>query len=137
MIDLTIGNTYSNADICIIFKCSPQGGMRRSHKTNSLVLISNQAQSTETNPYQDVWKDSIFYYTGMGLQGDQRLDFAQNRTLAELDTNGVKAYLFEVHQPKQYTYRGQVKLASQPVQSKQKDSNDHSRIVWIFPLSLA
>lgn len=127
---------YSNADICNIFKCAPQGGMRRSLQTNTLVLISNQTLSNEDNPYHDSWKDSVFHFTGMGLSGDQSLEFMQNRTLAESNTNGVSVHLFEVYQPKQYTYRGRVTLASEPIKSRQKDSEGMERIVWIFPLKL-
>ena len=134
--ELIHGKVYSNADICHIFKYSPQGGMRRSHQTNTLVLISNQTLSKEDNPYHDNWKEAVFYYTGMGLSGDQSLDFAQNRTLAESDTNGVLVHLFEVYQPKQYTYRGRVKLAGEPIKSIQKDSEGMDRIVWVFPVEL-
>jgi 5-methylcytosine-specific restriction enzyme A len=132
--ELVRGKTYSNADICHIFKCSPQGGMRRCLQTNTLVLISNQTLSNEDNPYHDYWKESVFYYTGMGLSGDQSLTFAQNKTLAESGTNGISVHLFEVYQPKQYTYRGQVNLAGEPFNSTQKDSAGLQRKVWIFPL---
>jgi 5-methylcytosine-specific restriction protein A len=136
MMEIIPGRTYSNAEICTIFKCSSQGGMRRSLQTNTLVLISNQTLTNEDNPYHDSWKDSIFYFTGMGLSGDQSLEFMQNRTLGESNTNGVSVYLFEVYQPKQYTYRGRVTLASEPIKSRQKDSEGMERIVWIFPLKL-
>lgn len=53
MMELIRGKVYSNADICYMFKCSPQGGMRRSQQTNTLVLISNQTLSDEDNPYHD------------------------------------------------------------------------------------
>lgn len=134
--ELIRGNVYSNADICQIFKCSPQGGMRRSLQTNTLLLISNHTQSNENNPYDDYWKEGIFYYTGMGLKGDQSLDFRQNRTLAESNTNGVSVHLFEVYEPKQYTYLGKVKLAGEPIESTQKDTEGHKRIVWVFPLKI-
>ncbi|MDT8357459.1 MAG: hypothetical protein RQ758_03030, partial [Methanomicrobiaceae archaeon] len=34
------GDTLSNKDLMQHFKCSPQGGMRRAHRTKSLVLVS-------------------------------------------------------------------------------------------------
>ncbi|WP_327791155.1 DNA/RNA helicase domain-containing protein, partial [Vibrio anguillarum] len=31
----------NNTELCELFGCSPQGGMRRAHKTNTLVIVSN------------------------------------------------------------------------------------------------
>ncbi|WP_222102844.1 restriction endonuclease [Lysinibacillus sp. BW-2-10] len=42
--------------------------MRRSHKTNTLVLISDR-----TNIYEDKMTGDIYHYTGMGQVGDQEL----------------------------------------------------------------
>jgi 5-methylcytosine-specific restriction protein A len=123
-----------NTDLCSIFKCSPQGGMRRSHETNTLVLVSKQVK----NLYRDRWKNGTLFYVGMGQIGDQRLDFKQNKTLAESQTNGVKVHLFEVLKIGKYTYRGEVKLVDEP--KKEKDHLDikgNKRLVWIFPLKIA
>lgn len=37
--------TIDNKQLVSIFQCSSQGGMRKSHKTNSLVIISNHIYS--------------------------------------------------------------------------------------------
>jgi 5-methylcytosine-specific restriction protein A len=37
---LSKGQTINNEQLCAAFGCSPQGGMRRAHRTNSLVLIN-------------------------------------------------------------------------------------------------
>jgi len=74
-IDLTKGKILNNREICDLFKCGPQGGMRYSTKTNTLVLVSNHINSV----YQDQWIGDTFYYTGMGLSGDQTIDGNQNR----------------------------------------------------------
>ncbi|MGH4118802.1 hypothetical protein [Clostridium sp.] len=66
-----------NYDIMDTFGCSGQGGMRRSRKTNALVLVSNHFKSI----YDDRWYGDIFHYTGMGQNGDQSLEFMQNKTL--------------------------------------------------------
>ena len=50
-IDLKRGQVINNDQLCEIFKCSPQAGMRRSLKTNSLVLVSNHVASI----YDDRW----------------------------------------------------------------------------------
>lgn len=94
--DLRKGMILDNDDLMNVFKCSGQGGMRRSYRTNSLVLVSNHTKSI----YSDRWVGDVFHYTGMGQNGDQSLQFAQNRTLNESRYNGVSVYLFEVFQQK-------------------------------------
>ena len=127
--ELKIGQTFSNIEIAEIFKCSTQGGMRRSKKTNSLVLISDQ-----TKLYHDRWQGNILHYTGMGQIGDQDFLYMQNRTLYESNTNGVDIHLFEVHRSKEYTYCGIMKLASSPYWSTQPDITGNMRQVCMFPL---
>ncbi len=126
------GNVVDNAELCEIFKCSPQGGMRRSLRTGTLVIISNQVESI----YNDRWNKDVLHYTGMGLKGDQSFNFAQNRTVYESDSNGVQMHLFEVHFKNEYTYRGKVKLAARPYFETQPDMQGFSRTVCVFPLKL-
>ena len=56
------GDTIDNDTLRAIFQCSSQGGMRRSLKTNSLVLVSDHTKST----YEDKWVNNFFHYTGHG-----------------------------------------------------------------------
>lgn len=84
------GVILSNQKLCDLFRCSQQGGMRRSTKTNSLVLISDHTKLT----YEDKWIDSTFHYTGMGLRGNQSLVFQQDKTLAQSSLNRVHLYFF-------------------------------------------
>jgi 5-methylcytosine-specific restriction protein A len=128
--DLTIGQIVSNAELIEAFKCGNMGGMRRSRKTNSLVLISDPFKAL----YRDRWLGDVFHYTGMGKNGDQVIQGNQNKTLAESDSNGVEVFLFEVFTPKEYTFRGQVHLAEQPYQETQLGENGQPRKVWVFPL---
>jgi len=72
----------------------------------------------------------------MGLESDQRLDHAQNKTLAESPQNSVTPYLFEVYEKGQYLFRGQMALKDQPFQETQPDKNDTRRKVWVFPLQV-
>src|SRR5674476_601480 len=53
------GDVVDNETICHEFLCSPQGGMRRSLRTNSLVLISG----TKVSIYGDRWDGDICHYT--------------------------------------------------------------------------
>ena len=130
---LKAGDTITNAELVRLFKCANQGGMRRSHQTNSLVLISDHTKYV----HQDRWMAAdLLHYTGMGLEGDQSLDYLQNKTLLESAANGVTPYLFEVYVPNQYLYRGQVNLAGQPVKERQPDASGKLRKVWVFPLQI-
>lgn len=132
MSTFTSGVELSNRQVCDFFRCSTQGGMRRSLKTNTLVLISNHVDSI----YHDRWINSILHYTGMGQKGDQRPDGTQNKTLNESMSNGVAVHLFEVHVDGVYTYVGQVRLAGAPYQETQPDVERQQRKVWVFPLAV-
>jgi len=97
---------------------------------NSLVLMSNH---NSDNPYDDTWDDrGIMHYTGMGKTGDQSIDYMQNKTLAESQTNGVDVHLFESYQTNDYIYRGRVALADEPYYERQKDEDCKQRQVVKF-----
>lgn len=130
--NLKLGQTINNNQIAEIFKCSTQGGMRRSHTTKTLVIISDH-----TKLYEDKWIGKTFYYTGMGKKGHQSLTFAQNKTLAESNINGVAVHLFEVLRPTEYVYMGKVHIVGEPYQEEQFDEDKMLRNVWVFPLELA
>jgi 5-methylcytosine-specific restriction protein A len=105
--------------------------MRRSHKTNTLVLVSNHVKSI----YSDRWFGKELHYTGMGSSGDQTLG-AQNKTLHESNFNGVEVHLFEVFELREYTYQGIVIYNGKGYQEKQTDIDGNERKVWMFPLKL-
>lgn len=130
---LIVGGIYRNDDLMDIFKVSGQGGMRKSNKTNSLVLISKHKSD---NPYDDKWVDGRFEYTGMGLYGDQSIDYLQNKTLAESKTNGVVVYLFESFASNSYIYRGIVELDKEPYYEIQRDELGKARKVIKFSLKV-
>lgn len=129
---LTPGDTINNDQLVDIFKCSPQGGMRKSKQTNTLIIVSNHIKSI----YEDRWVSDVLHYTGMGMSGDQDINFAQNKTLNESSSNGFEVFLFEVFTKKQYTFRGPIQLAGQPYQEHQPDNNGENRKVWVFPVKL-
>ena len=131
--DLKINNIYTNDVITKVFKCSKQGGMRKSNTTNTLVLISKQ---TGKSIYHDTWVDNMLHYTGMGQVGDQKLEYAQNKTLMESGNNGVTVHLFEVFKDTEYTYAGIIELAEPPYKEIEPDKNNNKRIVYKFPLKL-
>lgn len=135
---LGIGSKIDNNELCRVFGCSGQGGMRRAHETSSLVLICNHVRSL----YDDRWTGDTLLYTGMGTQGDQSLSFSQNKTLYKTlfpDNNkdkDVSVYLFEVFKDKEYTFMGRVYLSEEPYPEQQIDKNGTLRKVYIFPLKL-
>lgn len=128
---LIIGEEYNNKEIAEAFKCSTQGGMRRSHTSNSLVLFSDHSGNSV---YEDMWIEDILHYTGMGLKGDQTLEKTQNKILANSNKNRVKVFLFETHQATIHTYLGQVVLTDDPYTIQEKDSKGNLRLVYKFPL---
>ena len=130
--DIRPGDILGNQQLSTLFGVGTQGGMRKSNKTNTLVIISDQ-----TKPYyKDEWKGDIFHYTGMGPSGDQDIRYAQNKNLAESHTNGVEVHLFEVVTSGKYTYKGIVQLTGTPFEEVQKDKDGNDRKVVIFPLKL-
>ena len=127
---LEIGQTILNRQIVDIFQCGNMGGMRRSHATNTLVIISDYTKGL----YQDKWIGGTLHYTGMGKVGDQDIHWAQNATLAECKYNGVDVHLFEVIDAGEYIYCGRIELVSPPYTETQPDENGHDRLVWMFPV---
>lgn len=127
---LRAGQILTNNELMKEFSVANSGGMRKSNKNNVLVIISDHTKGL----YDDKYYGNELHYTGMGLEGDQELNYRQNKTLAESNKNGVDVHLFEVFKAKEYIYRGMVKLCKEPYQEIQLDKNNNERTVWIFPL---
>lgn len=127
---LKIGQKITNAELSQIFQCGNTGRMRRSHATNSLVLVSDFTNDL----YHDKWIGKILHYTGMGKNGDQDIHWAKNDTLANCSTNGVDVHLFEVMEEGKYTYCGRIELVDKPYTEKQAGEDGKIRKVWIFPM---
>lgn len=127
---LEIGQIISHSQLVEIFECGNMGGMRRSHATNTLVIISDYTKGL----YQDKWIGGTLHYTGMGKSGDQDLHWAQNATLAECRYNGVDVHLFEVLEATEYIYCGRIELVGDPYTETQPDDDGKDRLVWMFPV---
>lgn len=128
--NLEIGQVINNNTLMSIFKCSQQGGMRKSNTTNTLVIVTDYTRGI----YHDKWIGGVLHYTGMGLSGDQDINYMQNRTLNECGFNGVDVHLFEVMEPGEYTYCGRIELVSKPYTEVQPDQEGRERLVWMFPV---
>lgn len=127
---LSIGQILKNSDIVDTFKCGNMGGMRRSKTTNTLVLISDYTKGI----YHDKWIGGILHYTGMGKNGDQDINWAQNATLANYGRNGVDIHLFEVMDAGEYIYCGRIELVTKPYVDTQPGEDGQDRKVWMFPI---
>jgi len=131
---LRVGDIITNKKITEIFKGNSQYGMGRSLENNTLVLRSKPSSS-----YNDRWANpehTEYYYTGMGLRGEQRLDYSQNKTLSQSRINNIDVFLFIGAGDTLFTYMGRVILNDEPFQEEQIDIDGMLRKVWIFPLKL-
>lgn len=132
---LTRGNYYTTYEIQDIFKHNRFRGMRYSKTTNTLVLIIDHVKSI----YNDKWNGNILYYTGMGKNGNQSIDFMQNKRLAKSKAEGTDVYVFEIFTNKEtrkYRFTGEVELLNEPYEELQYDEDNKLRTVYIFPLIL-
>ncbi|MEH7403362.1 AAA family ATPase [Gottfriedia acidiceleris] len=128
--DLKKDTIISEQNLLELFKCSARGGMRRSLKTNSLVLLSFKGRK----PYKDAVQDKeIWKFTGMGRSGDQKIDYMQNKTLLNSNESGVKVYLFTVEN-NEYKFVDRVLLAGSPKTERQVGEDGKERDVLVFPL---
>lgn len=128
--DFKIGNKYYNSEICEAFKCSLMSGMNRSLATNTLVLTAKHNKPL----YDDQWDGDMFYYTGMGKNGDQSLDYKQNKTLNESKSNGIRIFLFESYVDGEYIFSGEVKLIDSPFFVDEPGEDGKIRKAIKFPL---
>lgn len=128
---LNIGQILKNADVVDTFKCGNMGGMRRSKTTNTLVVVSDYTKGI----YHDKWIGGVLHYTGMGKSGDQDINWAQNRTLAECSCNDIDVHLFEVMDAGDYVYCGRIELVDKPYTETQHGEDGVPRRVWMVPYS--
>lgn len=71
------GDTISNEELVNIFKVGNMGGMRRSTKNGTLVIISDHTKGM----YDDKWYGNELHYTGMGKTGDQDIKKIRTKPL--------------------------------------------------------
>lgn len=127
---LEIGDKVINKEIAEIFLCSNQGGIRKSKKTNTIVIFAKFNNCS----YKHRWEDNILYFTGMGKKGNQEMK-RQNKSLLNAKEEGFSIHLFEVYDEKgkEFIYGGKVELISKPQIEKQLDDNNEEREVIVFP----
>jgi hypothetical protein len=126
---IVVGDVVTNRTICDEFGVGVMGGIRFSKKRNTIVLVSNNTDTTFANE----WNDGVLHFVGRGAIGPQKFT-AQNKTLANAPRSGTQIHLFEVFKKGEYVYTGLVELADEPYRSEQVDARSESRFVWKFPL---
>ncbi len=94
MFNLKPGTKIKRTDLHDQFGGRRQGGIGTSAKTNNIFLFSSPAGNEFG--YVDGWsKDkSVFYYTGEGQEGDQKLTQG-NKAILESITNKKQLHLFD------------------------------------------
>lgn len=127
---LKIGQILKNSDVVDAFKCGNMGGMRRSRTTNTLVIVSDYTKGI----YHDKWIGGVLHYTGMGKNGDQDINWAQNATLAACGRNGVDVHLFEVMDAGEYIYCGRIELVDKPYTEEQQFIDVYETVGNVIPV---
>lgn len=129
MEQLILGQNYENTEIANIFKCSNQGGIRKSLKTKSIVIIAKYTDCLYTHENSG----DIINFMGMGKLGNQEMK-RQNKSILVAKDEGFKIHLFEMFEDKIYTYAGVVELIDNPFMKKAPDDKGNERDAIIFPL---
>lgn len=116
----------SEEDITNIFKISNQGGIRKSNRTYSIVLISD-----ENSIYNDSKiENGKVIYTGHGTKTDQLMK-SGNLLLANSIQNDIPLYFFKKVKKSVYCYQGKFILDRLPYQEL-----ENGILVYKFPLRL-
>ena len=123
------GDIIGNKEIADFFKVTNQGGIRKSLKTKSIVVI---AKFTDCS-YKHSKKEDILYFVGMGKKGNQQLT-RQNKALFDAKKEGFAIHVFEMYEEGNYTYKGIHEISGDLLNEKQLDDNGEERDVIIFPL---
>lgn len=127
------GQYISNETLMDKFRCARQGGMRRSLKTNTLVLISDYTSDLYPNAEPD--NNGIWTFAGMGTDGDQSIEYLQNKTLYASNTINIDLHLFiieaENNPKKELKYIGEMLLIDEP---EIFYDNKSERNILLFPL---
>jgi sugar fermentation stimulation protein A len=129
MEDLKIGDIIGNKEIADFFKVTNQGGIRKSLKTKSIVVIAKFTDCL----YKHSKKEDILYFVGMGKKGNHQLT-RQNKALFDAEKEGFAIHVFEMYEEGNYTYKGIHKIVGDLKNEKQIDDSGEEREVIIFPL---
>lgn len=120
MFSLKINEIVTSSRLAELFHVKTLRRSRFIKETNTLVLISDYTRTSHPNK----WIGDTLHLTGSPKIGGPFYS-----KLADSRTNGVTIHLFQVMNPKEYTYSGLVKLAGDPYTENGPDG-----LVWVFPV---
>ena len=120
MFNLKTNEILTPSQLADLFQVKTLKQSRFIKETNTLVLISDYTQGDRPNK----WIGDILHLTG-----NQKITGSTYAKLADSRTNGVTIHLFQVMNPKEYTYSGLVKLAGDPYTEMGPEG-----LVWVFPI---
>ncbi|MBZ4684242.1 MAG: hypothetical protein PWP46_2206 [Fusobacteriaceae bacterium] len=126
---LELNQEVTNKEIAEIFQCSNQGGIRKSNKTKTIVIIAKFLDCS----YKHKKDGDMLYFVGIGKKGDQQLT-RQNKSLYNAEKEGYSIHCFELYEENKYIYKGEMTLAKEIFTEEQIDDNGKMREVLIFPL---
>ena len=126
---LKSGDVVTNKEIAELFLCSNQGGIRKSNRTKSVIVIAKFIECS----YNHKKDGDILRFVGMGKKGDQELKRG-NKALAEAKEIGYKIHLFEMYVEGEYTYCGEVGIVGELDREEEVDESGEVRSVIVFPL---
>ena len=130
---VTVGEIYTNKEICDSFHVSPMGGIRKSNSKRAILAIAHTHNSEFKN--YDYWVDDTLYFYGQGAYGNQNFETGYNASLFDAPKTGYTIYLFEKIDPNQYLYRGIVELVDVK-RDLGLDKNGVKRDLILFVLKL-
>ncbi|WP_139334985.1 hypothetical protein [Mycobacterium sp. GA-1841] len=89
------GETLIRGDIHRVYGGNPQAGISRSGATPNVIVYSDPAKAGDNGYDFDGWdaREGVFYYTGEGKTGDQKMDRG-NRAIADHCADGYALRLF-------------------------------------------
>lgn len=120
MLHLKTNEVVTPFQLADLFQVKTLKQSRFIKETNTLVLISDYTKGDRPNK----WIGDTLHLTG-----NHKITGSTYSKLADSRTNGVTIHLFQVMNPKEYTYSGLVELAGDPY-----TENGPEGLVWVFPV---
>ena len=120
MFSLKTNQIVTPSQLADLFQVKTLRGSRFIKETNTLILISDYTKGDHPNK----WIGDTLHLTG-----NRKITGSTYSKLADSRTNGVTIHLFQVMNPKEYTYSGRVKLSADPYTEMGPDG-----LTWFFPI---